>query len=327
MNVTQVQVSDLMSGKRLSGVSVTFKSPSGEILVHVTDAEGHACFGLNELGDYKIHAQLATYPDFNVITAINFKNSRFELTLCHCNSNTYGNFDLGAVVPCTPTEAKLPDGCAYFTLTMKLNTPIGEIQLIKVNTIFPKSVDVTLLGITYTLLQDIELIIPLGTLKASSISPFGAIVCVTVATLPGGGGGGGGDGGLPPGDTGDMPPPPVLEICVFPTLSLNLIAVLADLAKWIMCTILNILKQLIWFGQVIVYLVPKIVEFLVYVVTLKWIVDGVKGFFDALDVWVSVKFGIDPDLPFWDELVKKTLKWIADIIDAAANNRILIRKW
>lgn len=95
-------------------------------------------------------------------------------------------------------------------------------------------------------------------------------------------------GAAPPAPT-PVPTPttgPQLQDCVFPTLQWNLIQVLSDLIEWIGCILHNIIT------------------------ILQWVIDWLLHFHDHLDAWASRLFGVDPALPFWDELEKKLIKML-----------------
>lgn len=128
------------------------------------------------------------------------------------------------------------------------------------------------------------------------------------------------------GSTGEQPPPvpapgsegPQLSECAFPDILQSGIYFIVDLAKWIGCMIRNIIA------------------------ILKWVIDWLLHFSDHLDIWISNLFGIDPALPFFDELwkkidekvstrlgvdpekplldelVKKAIEWLLSSLDAAA---------
>lgn len=114
--------------------------------------------------------------------------------------------------------------------------------------------------------------------------------------------------------SGDIPPPPLLEECIFPELSWNLIEVLKKLIKWVVCHI----KQIITLS---VYLVYRLYDVVVYILNLP----------DHLDKWVSRLFGIDPALPFFDELMKKIDAWISNKLgvdkDKPLINEVMKKVW
>lgn len=147
-----------------------------------------------------------------------------------------------------------------------------------------------------------------------SCSPEGS-ACVVVSPPP-----------SPPPNVG-LPPPLVLETCILPTPSLNFIQLMTDLISYLSCILKNIILYLEWIVTTLAYLVPKALELLVYILTLQWLTDFISQFFAQLDIWLSAKFGIDPSLPFFEELVRKALNWIGGALDAAAENRMKIRGW
>ncbi len=124
----------------------------------------------------------------------------------------------------------------------------------------------------------------------------------------------------PPSPTPAPATGPVLYECVFPSLQWNLMQVLSDLVAWIGCILHNIIAQLDWIIQSLATLIPQLLAFLTYVVTLKWLTDFLAQFFDRLDTWLSAKFGIDKDKPFFDELLRKALDIVGGAIDDAARN-------
>lgn len=84
-----------------------------------------------------------------------------------------------------------------------------------------------------------------------------------------------------------LPAPPVLDVCEFPALSWNFIEVMAALAKWIMCTLRNILAQVAWIVAALAALIPQALAALAYFLSLKWIDDLVKRLIAALDPWID----------------------------------------
>ncbi len=122
----------------------------------------------------------------------------------------------------------------------------------------------------------------------------------------------------PPATTpGPVPGPQIIE-CVFPALQWNLIQVLSDLVQWIGCILHNIITILNWFVDWILHF-PDHLD--------AWIsrlfgVDPALPFFDEvmkkIDIWISNKFGVDPEKPLWEELVKKAIGWLSDDLDEAA---------
>ncbi len=65
-------------------------------------------------------------------------------------------------------------------------------------------------------------------------------------------------------------------------------------------------------------MIPQLIAVLGYVLSLRWIADWTRAFFSALDTWLSTKLGIDPALPFFEELMKKMWGWLSADLDAAA---------
>lgn len=117
-------------------------------------------------------------------------------------------------------------------------------------------------------------------------------------------------------------PGPQIIDCVFPTLSLNFISVMSGLASWIGCILHNIITILKWLVDWILHF-PDHLD--------AWIsrlfgVDPALPFFDEvlkkIDIWISGKFGVDPALPFWEELVKKAIGWLGGGIDEASRKAI-----
>lgn len=120
---------------------------------------------------------------------------------------------------------------------------------------------------------------------------------------------------------------PILESCTIPTFSYNFYVMISGLISYLACNIRNMILQLEWIVSTLASLVPQILAFLVYVLSLQWLKDFIFQFFAQLDIWISNKFGIDPALPFWEELIKKALTWIGLSLDTSAENRMRERKW
>jgi hypothetical protein len=125
---------------------------------------------------------------------------------------------------------------------------------------------------------------------------------------------------IPPTTVPVLPPFPADPDCLFPTLSLNFIDVVSKLIKWIGCRISHIIMILVWFKDAIVAAFDFVMQFISYFVSLKWLTDFIAKFFDALDTWLSAKFGIEKDKPFLDELLKKFMSWLLSFLDNAAEN-------
>jgi hypothetical protein len=120
------------------------------------------------------------------------------------------------------------------------------------------------------------------------------------------------------GGTVVLPPPPVLDACVLPELSWNFIEVVRQAVLYISCNLGNLIVQVSWLVSVLAALIPQILAAITYFLSLKWITDWIQAFFDRLDIWISAKFGIDPTLPFFEELVKKAIGWLSEGLNEAA---------
>jgi hypothetical protein len=120
----------------------------------------------------------------------------------------------------------------------------------------------------------------------------------------------------PPSNT--LPPPPVLDACVLPELSWNFIEVVRQAVTYISCNLGNLIVQVSWLVSALAALIPQLLSGIAYFLALKWITDWIQAFFDRLDIWISAKFGIDPTLPFFEELMKKAIGWLSGGIDEAA---------
>ncbi len=122
----------------------------------------------------------------------------------------------------------------------------------------------------------------------------------------------------------EIPPAPTLTSCTIPSFSWNLYEMLKALISYLQCTLNNIIAQLEWIISVLVSLIPQLLAFLVYVLTLQWIADFLAKFFDQLDTWLSGKFGIDKDKPFFEELLKKVFAyftgWLGALVDDDLQN-------
>lgn len=120
---------------------------------------------------------------------------------------------------------------------------------------------------------------------------------------------------------------PQLFECTFPPLSWNLVSLLSSLFEWIGCMLHNIIAILKWLADWLLHFTDHLDAW----ISRLFGVDPSLPFFDEImkkiDIWISGKFGIDPALPFWEELVKKALGWIAGALDAAAENRRKDRGW
>ena len=249
----------------------------------------------------------------------------------------------------TPIEA-----CQDMLTGINTVTPLGLLKIVSVNPVWPGSVLVNLAGTEYTIKDGLKTQVPGGELSVSNITIFGARVCLrplevppevppttppevppttppevppttppevpptTPPTTPPG-------SNIPPGET--LPPSPVLDACVLPELSWNFVEVVRQAVSYISCNLQNLILQVNWMISALAALIPQLLAGIAYFLSLKWITDWIQAFFTQLDIWFSLKFGIDPALPFWDELVKKTLTWISGALDAAAEERIKIRKW
>lgn len=125
---------------------------------------------------------------------------------------------------------------------------------------------------------------------------------------------GGGDGSTVP----VVPTGPQLSECVFPELSLNFIAVMSGLASWLGCMVRNIIVLIQWIVDWILHFGDHLDAW----ISRLFGVDPSLPFFDEvmkkIDVWISGKFGVDPDLPFWEELIKKAIGWLSDALDEAS---------
>lgn len=119
-----------------------------------------------------------------------------------------------------------------------------------------------------------------------------------------------------------LPPPPVLDACVLPELSWNFIEVVRQAVIFISCNLGNLIVQVSWLVSALAALIPQLLAGIAYFLSLKWIIDWIQAFFDRLDIWISAKFGIDPALPFWEELVKKAIGWLGGGIDEASRKAI-----
>lgn len=117
-----------------------------------------------------------------------------------------------------------------------------------------------------------------------------------------------------------LPPFPGDPGCTLPTLSWNFIDVMKGLSEWVVCHINHIITILGWFKDVIVAAFDYMMQFMLYFVSLKWLTDFIAKFFDALDTWLSAKFGIEKEKPFLDELLKKFMSWLLFFLDNAAEN-------
>lgn len=131
----------------------------------------------------------------------------------------------------------------------------------------------------------------------------------------------------PPTPGAGLPPPPTLESCVLPELSWNFIEVVRQAVLYVSCNISNLVLQVDWMISALAALIPQLLSLLVYVLSLKWLEDWVKRFFTELDIWLSNKFGIDPALPFFDELMKKTFGWFFSLLDSMADEDSKKRGW
>ena len=131
---------------------------------------------------------------------------------------------------------------------------------------------------------------------------------------------------LPPEPTPGEQGPQIVE-CLFPELSLNFISVMSGLASWLGCMIRNLITLIQWIVDWALHFSDHLDAW----ISRLFGVDPSLPFFDEvlkkIDIWISGKFGVDPALPFWDELVKKALTWIGLSLDTAAENRIRDRKW
>lgn len=128
----------------------------------------------------------------------------------------------------------------------------------------------------------------------------------------------------PPTPTGGtiptLPPFPSDPGCTLPALSWNFIDVMKGLIVWVVCHINHIITILGWFKDVIVSSFDYVMQFILYFLSLKWLTDFIAKFFDALDTWLSAKFGIEKEKPFLDELLKKFMSWLLSFLDSAAEN-------
>lgn len=134
-----------------------------------------------------------------------------------------------------------------------------------------------------------------------------------------------GEGGAPPPGLEDIiiPPPPSLTECVFPVFSLNLWVYFGALFRYMGCIVQQILALLKWMVDAAFLIFRRLAAFLQYVLSLKWLTDFLKTFFDRLDVWISKLFGIDPKKPFFPELMKKIL----DYFFSGAEDAFKKNKW
>lgn len=81
--------------------------------------------------------------------------------------------------------------------------------------------------------------------------------------------------------------PPALEVCEFPALSWNFIEVMAALAKWIMCTLRNILAQVAWIVVALAALIPQALAAIQSFLSFSWIDELVRRLIAALDLWID----------------------------------------
>ena len=214
--------------------------------------------------------------------------------------------------------------CEWIGVGLYTKTPLGDLKLISTNIIFPYSVVVDLSGTQYTILEGISTDVPGGKLTVYDTSVIGAKVCMELTPVPPA------EPPAPPPPApplGGIPPAPVLNTCVFPELSWNFVEVVQQSVTYISCNLANLLLQVGWIVSALVALIPQLIDGIAYFLSLKWINDGVQAFFIRWDIWWSNKFGIDPNLPFFDELVKKALARISSTLDDAAEKRMRERKW
>ncbi len=102
---------------------------------------------------------------------------------------------------------------------------------------------------------------------------------------------------------------------------------LSGFFAWIGCLINNLYLQVVWIAESLAALIPQILEFVTYVISLKWLTDFIAAFFEKLDSWVSELFGVDPDLPFFDQVMQGVVDWLLAPFNDAAKRRIEEKKW
>lgn len=229
----------------------------------------------------------------------------------------------GSVVVPPLEQPPTAPACQDMLIGMTTTTPLGNLTLISTVQVFPMSAKVSIAGLEYTIWSGGSQAVPGGTLYASDITVMGARVCLALSASP---------PAPPPTQPPAQPPggdwtqPPALEACVLPTLSWNFVEVVRQAVLFVDCNLKNLITQVSWMISAMTAIVPKIIESVTYILSLRWLEDFLDQFFDALDTWLSDKLGIEKDKPFLEELVKKIIGLVAGQIDEAAKSRLQKRK-
>jgi hypothetical protein len=195
-----------------------------------------------------------------------------------------------------------------------------QVQLISINSLpTPGWAGIKLNGTEYDIDVGKTMTTPLGDLTLYALKDLGACF-----SLP---------GYVPPGPptvvppVGVIPPLPVLDACVLPELSWNFIEVVRQAIVYIACNLNNLIIQVNWLISALAALIPQLLAGIAYFLSLKWITNWIQAFFAQLDIWISAKFGIDPNLPFLDELMKKIMTWFFSILDDRVKDEPPYGKW